>query len=61
MCNNSQHRHDVAAKRCPICNGRFGLIRHHCWKTALCSKRCLERLKARQEADRKWLSWLRAA
>lgn len=61
MFNNSQHRHDAAAKRGPIRNGRFGLIRHRSWKTALCSKRCLERFKARREADRKWLSWSRAA
>lgn len=61
MFNNSQHRHDAAAKRCPICNGRFGLIRHRSWKTALCSKRCLERFKARQETDRRWLFWSRAA
>jgi hypothetical protein len=61
MRSNSQHRQDVTAKHCAICNGRFGLIRHHCWQTALCSKRCVERLKARQEGDRKWLSWPRAA
>ena len=53
MRSNSQHRQDVTAKHCAICNGRFGLIRHHCWQTALCSKRCVERLKARQEGDRK--------
>ncbi len=61
MGDEGQHARDVATKRCPICNGRFGLIRRYSWRTALCSKSCLDRFKARQEIDRKWLSWPRAA
>ena len=58
MRNNSQHlREGAAAKRCPICDGRFGLMRQYSCRTALCSKRCADRFRARQETDRKWLSW----
>jgi hypothetical protein len=61
MHNNSTQLRVGATKRCPICDGRFGLVRHYSWRTALCSKKCVDRFRARQEADRKWLSWLRAA
>ena len=59
-CNSEQLR-DGAIKRCPICDGRFGLKRHYSWGTPLCSGWCVDRLKARRETDRKWLSWPRAA
>lgn len=55
MHTTSRHLRDGATKRCPICSGRFGLIRHYSWRTPLCSKRCLDQFKARREADRKWL------
>jgi hypothetical protein len=57
MHRHSQHLREGAAKRCPICDGRFGLIRHYFWRTALCSRRCVDRFRVRQETDRKWLSW----
>jgi hypothetical protein len=61
MHNDPQYlRHD-AAKRCSICDGKFGLIRHYSWRTALCSKKCADRFKTRQEADRRWLRRPRAA
>src|SRR3984957_3206094 len=47
-----------AAKRCAICDGRFGLIRHYSCQTPLCSKKCADRFKARREDDRRWLSRL---
>jgi hypothetical protein len=56
MHNDPQYRHD-AAKRCAICDGRFGLIRHYSWRTALCSKKCADRFKG----DRRWLRRLKAA
>jgi hypothetical protein len=59
--NFQLHSRDVATKRCPICDRQFGLIRRYSWRTALCSKGCVDRFKTRQEADRKWLSWPRAA
>jgi hypothetical protein len=53
-------RHD-AAKRCAVCNGQFGLIRHHLWRTTLCSKKCADRFKVRQDGDRRWLHGLHVA
>jgi hypothetical protein len=50
-----------AAKRCPICDGKFGLVRRYSWRTALCSRKCADRFRVRQECDRKWLRWLQPA
>jgi hypothetical protein len=55
MCNSPQYFQHGAAKRCAICDGKFGLIRYYSWRTALCSKKCADRFKARQEGDRRWL------
>ncbi len=60
MRNHLQYRRKDAEKRCAICDGKFGLIRHYSWRTALCSKRCVDRFKSREEADRRWLLRLRA-
>jgi hypothetical protein len=49
------------AKRCALCDGKFGLIRHYSWRTPLCSKTCVDRFKARRESDRNWLPWLQVA
>ena len=38
MRDSPQYRFNGAAKRCAICEGKFGLIRHYSWRTALCSK-----------------------
>src|SRR5260370_7889377 len=61
MGNSPQHLQHCAAKRCAVCDGKFGLIRHYSWRTALCSKKCGDRLKARRDADRRWLRCLQAA
>ena len=61
MLNGPQHLRKGAAKRCALCDGKFGLIRHYSWRTALCSKKCVDRFKARQEGDRRWLRRLQAA
>lgn len=55
MFRKQQHPWTVTAKRCAFCDGKFGLIRHYSWSTALCSKECLNHFKARQHSDRKWL------
>jgi hypothetical protein len=60
MRNNSRHLRNDAAKRCAVCGGKFGLIRHYSWRTALCSKKCVDRFKSREEADRRWLLRLQA-
>jgi hypothetical protein len=61
MRNTPQYVCNGAANRCAICDGKFGLIRHYSWRTALCSKKCAERFKARREDDHKWLRRLQAA
>jgi hypothetical protein len=61
MRNSTQFLRNSAAKRCAVCDGRFGLVRHYCCKTALCSKRCSDRFKARQDSDRRWLRHLQTA
>jgi hypothetical protein len=53
--NHLQYRRTDAAKRCAICDGKFGLIRHYSRRTALCSRRCVDRFKSREESDRRWL------
>jgi hypothetical protein len=49
------------AVRCPVCNGKFGLVRHYSWRTALCSKKCVDRLRARRASDLNWLPWFQIA
>lgn len=60
MCNHLQYRRNDSAKRCAFCDGKFGLIRHYSWRTALCSKMCVDRFKSREESDRRWLLRLHA-
>jgi hypothetical protein len=55
MCSSPRYLRDDAARRCAICDGKFGLIRYYSWRTALCSRKCADRFKARREADRRWL------
>jgi hypothetical protein len=55
MRNSPQHLTTSAAKRCAICNGKFGLIRHYSWRTSLCSRKCVDRFTARRESDASWL------
>ena len=61
MLNSSQNTRFGAPRRCAICDGPFGLVRHYSWRTPLCSKKCVERLKVRREANRKWLRRLQIA
>jgi hypothetical protein len=46
------------AARCAVCEGKFGLVRHYSWRTPLCSRKCVDRLRARRASDRNWLPWL---
>jgi hypothetical protein len=61
MRNSPQYPCNGAARRCAICDGQFGLVRHYSWRTALCSKRCADRFKARHNGDRLWLRQFHAA
>lgn len=49
------------AKRCAVCEGKFGLIRHYSWRTPLCSRKCVDRFTARRRSDRNWVGWLQVA
>jgi hypothetical protein len=46
--------------RCAVCDRRFGHIRYYSWRTPLCSRKCIDRLRVRQASDRNWLPWLQA-
>jgi hypothetical protein len=61
MFKTPQYHQHGSAKRCAICDRKFGLIRYYSWRTALCSRKCADRFKARQEADRRWLRRLQVA
>jgi hypothetical protein len=61
MLTKPQHVRPSASKRCAICDGKFGLIRHYAWRNALCSKKCVNHFKSRQERDSQWLWRFRAA
>jgi hypothetical protein len=61
MRNSPQNPQNRAAKRCAVCDGKFGLIQHYSWRAALCSKKCLDRFKARREGDRRWIHRFQAA
>jgi hypothetical protein len=39
------------AMRCAVCEGKFGLVRHYSWRTPLCSRKCVDRFKARHQSD----------
>ena len=41
--------------RCAVCEGKFGLVRHYSWRTPLCSRKCIDRFKARRESDHNWM------
>ena len=61
MLNCSESPRCGRATRCAVCDGRVGLVRHYSWRTPLCSKKCVNRLRARRESDRSWLPWVQVA
>jgi hypothetical protein len=54
------HRYDKVM-RCAVCECKFGLVRHYSWGTPLCSRKCVDRFKARGRSDRNWIGWFRIA
>jgi hypothetical protein len=50
MRNGPQYLCNGAAKRCAICDGKFGLIRYYSWRTALCSRKCAARFQNARRA-----------
>jgi hypothetical protein len=61
MPNRSESLGSGRATRCAVCDGKFGLVRLYSWRTSLCSKKCVDRLRARRESDRNWVGWLQIA
>ena len=61
MRNSAHHHWNGEGKRCAICDGRFGLIRHYVCRTSLCSRKCADRFKVRRDEDRRWLRRPQAA
>ena len=61
MLNYSESLGSGGAARCAVCEGKFGLVRHYSWRTSLCSKKCVDRFRARRESDRNWVDWLQIA
>jgi len=48
------------AMRCAVCEGKFGLVRHHWRRTPLCSRKCVDRFKARRQSDHTWMGWFQS-
>jgi hypothetical protein len=61
MPNRSESLRSGRAARCAVCDGKFGLVRHYSWRTALCSKKCVDRFGVRGASDRNWLPSLQIA
>jgi hypothetical protein len=61
MRKGPQNSRNGGEKRCAICNGQFGLVRHYSWRTALCSRKCVDRFRERREGDRRWIHRFQAA
>jgi hypothetical protein len=61
MPNSSESLRSGRAVRCAVCDGKFGLVRHYSWRTQLCSKKCVDRFRARRESDRNWVGVLQIA
>ena len=49
------------AMRCAVCESKFGLVRHYSWRTPLCSRKCVDRFKARRQSDHNWMGWFQVA
>jgi len=58
MPNCSESLGSGRAARCAVCDGKFGLVRHYSGRTSLCSKKCVDRFRARRASDCNWLGWL---
>ncbi len=62
MCDKPEHsERPSTVKSCAVCSGKFGLIRYYSWRAPLCSRKCLDRFRARRERDRRWLFRIQAA
>jgi hypothetical protein len=51
MPNTPESLRTGRATRCAVCDGKFGLVRHYSWRTALCSRKCVDRFRTRRQSD----------
>lgn len=58
MLNQWKNPEACAAARCAVCNGKFGLVRYYSWQTSLCSKKCVDRFRARRRSELNWVGRL---
>jgi hypothetical protein len=61
MYNRCDSPRSDRAPRCAVCDGKFGLVRYYSRRTALCSRKCIDRFRARRASDRNWLGRLQIA
>jgi hypothetical protein len=61
MLNTRESLSSGRATRCAVCDGKFGLVRHYSWRNPLCSKKCVDRFRTRQQSDCNWVGWLQLA
>jgi hypothetical protein len=61
MANCSESPGSGRAARCAVCDGKFGLVRYYSRRTALCSRNCVDRIRARRTSDYNWLGRLQIA
>jgi hypothetical protein len=61
MPNRSESIGSGRATRCAVCDGKFGLVRHYSRRTPLCSRKCVDRFRARRASDCNWLGRLQIA
>jgi hypothetical protein len=56
MCGKPEHSERRPSDNgCAVCGRKFGLIRYYSSRTAVCSRKCLDRFRTRSERDRRWL------
>jgi hypothetical protein len=58
MLNFSESPRCGRSARCAVCDGKFGLVRRYSWRASLCSRKCVDRFRARRASDQNWLPWL---
>jgi hypothetical protein len=55
MLNESHNRWKTEMNRCAACGGKFGLVRYNASRRSFCTKRCRDRVRARDLSSLKWL------
>jgi hypothetical protein len=58
MLNGSQSFRTRTVQRCPVCHGKFGLVRYYAWWTGFCSQTCRARSKGDGVSILRWLGLL---